>query len=132
MGFLSTLFSGLFGKRQTPPSPESACEVTHDDRGVTLRYMDGRTDRVLWDRLVRVSIRTTPEGPLAPDVFWVLADGERELCVPQGATGDQALMERLQGLPGFDSEAVIKAMSCADDNVFLCWQKAGPAPGAKG
>jgi hypothetical protein len=122
MGLLSVFFS-MFGIRREAPSPESQYEVMQDLDGVTLRYPDGKTERVLWDKLVRVSIRTTSDGPVAPDVFWVVTDGEGEILVPQGAIGDQALMEKLQELPGFDSEAVVKAMCCADDKEFLCWEK---------
>jgi hypothetical protein len=44
-------------------------------------------------------------------------------AVPQGATGDRLLLERLQALPGFDNNAVIEAMSSTSRRRFLCWQR---------
>jgi hypothetical protein len=48
--------------------------------------------------------------------------------VPQGATGERALLERLQELPGFDDRAVIDAMSATARQRFLCWERADRAP----
>ena len=47
-----------------------------------------------------------------PDVFWILAGTSTSsgCVIPQGATGDSALLERLQKLPGFDDpDAVLTA-----------------------
>jgi hypothetical protein len=80
--------------------------------------------RMNWGDLVEVSILTTSTGPLAEDFYFVLlaADGHR-LTVPGGLQGSDALLERLQKLPGFDNEAFIRASSCTEDRTFLCWKK---------
>ena len=84
---------------------------------------EAETSTVLFTDLERVVIRTTDEGPIAPDVFWVLTGAGRTCVVPQGATGEEALIARLGKLPGFKFEAMIAAMSCTENQEFDCWKK---------
>jgi hypothetical protein len=91
---------------------------------------DGTIERVGWDDLQKVEVVTTGDGPLAPDVFWVLHGRNGGCAIPQGATGDSHLRERLQALPGFDDNAVIAAMASASDGRFLCWERTSPAGSA--
>lgn len=103
--------------------PEQDVIVTLLDQGVSCAHPGESTESVGWDELRAVIIQTTSDGPFMPDVFWLLV-GERGGCVvPQGATGERALFERLQALPGFDNQAVISAMVCTENKHFLCWQK---------
>jgi hypothetical protein len=41
-----------------------------------------------------------------------------------GATGEKAMLERLQRLPGFDNDALIQAMMSVEDAEFICWTRA--------
>lgn len=85
---------------------------------------DGRTERVAWDELQAFIVETTDEGPGAPDVFWILLGSAESGCViPQGATGDKALLERLQALPGFNNQEFIRAMGSTSNQRFLCWER---------
>ena len=78
-----------------------------DDVGVRRELADGKVEQVTWD-----------------SVFFVLAGASGAGCVvPQGAPESDQLLERLQRLPGFDNGAVIRAMSCATDERFLCWRR---------
>ena len=113
------------GQAKEPPRliPKSLCVVQLSDTGVSCAHPEGKIETVEWDDLQRVEVLTTDEGPFAPDVFWIL-HGSRSGCViPQGATGERELLERLQALPGFRNEAVIEAMSSAVNQRFLCWGK---------
>ena len=99
--------------------------VTFDDRGVTLRHPDGRAEFVGWPDLRAVAVETTDAGPFAEDVFFVLRGGAGVCRVPQGAAGGGELLARLQELPGFDNEPVIRAMSSAGHASFACWARGG-------
>lgn len=105
--------------------PESLYIVQVSDTGVSCRDPDGASESVEWGDLKQVEIVTTDHGPFLPDVFWVLRGSEVVCVVPQGASGDKELMERLQQLPGFRYEAVIDAMSSTENRRFLCWEKVG-------
>jgi hypothetical protein len=103
--------------------PESRFVVRLSESEVVCERPDGRIERVAWADLQKVEIVTTADGPLAPDVFWVLHGTDGGCAVPQGATGDGQLLERLQALPGFDDHAVIEAMRSTSNRRFLCWQR---------
>jgi len=97
--------------------------VRISDTEVACERPDGKTERVGWDDLQRVEILTTSDGPMASDVFWLLHGTNGGCAIAQGATGDRALLERLQALPGFDNAQVVEAMGSCSDRRFLCWQK---------
>lgn len=88
---------------------------------LTCARPDGKVEKVDWDDLQRVEIVTTDEGPWNPDVFWVLHGSESGCLVPQGATGERELLERLEKLPGFDNTEFIRAMGCTSNERFHLW-----------
>lgn len=116
----------MWRRRKTIPrglEPESRFVVRISDTEVACERPDGKTERVGWNDLQRVEILTTSDGPMAPDVFWLLHGTDGGCAIPQGATGERALLERLQALPGFDNGQVIEAMGSTSDRRFLCWQR---------
>ena len=130
MGF----FRRLFGLQIPPPTgerqrlyPECLYTVTMSDDDVTFTDPERRSLSMRWDEVEEVGILTNSLGPLVADVFFVLKGPSFDMAVPQGATGDDKLVERLQELPGFDNQALIEAMCCTDDRVFKCWSRDTPA-----
>ena len=97
--------------------------VIVDDDGITRARRDGLVEYVAWDALSRVDIATTSEGPWVDDVFWLLFAGDHGCVVPSEADGMSELLLRLQQLPGFDNDAVIRAMGCTDDELFPVWSR---------
>jgi hypothetical protein len=96
-----------------------------DDHGVSRDLGNGKVEQVAWDDLLEAAIITTSDGPFVDDVFFVLVGQNGTGCVvPQEAPESPALLERLQRLPGFDNEALIRAMRCTDDAKFICWRRA--------
>lgn len=102
---------------------ESMFIVSIDDTGVSCTRPDGETEKLSWENLKRVEIITTNGGPWEPDVFWVLHGDTSGCLIPNGATGEQAMIERFQKLPKFDDRMVIKAMGSTSNNSFLVWEK---------
>lgn len=97
--------------------------VTFDDVSVTRNLLDGKTETVRWDDLKEVGIVTTDEGPAQEDVYWILLGSAGGCAVSGSAEGIKELLARFQQLPGFDNEAVIKAMGSTSNNKFLCWKR---------
>lgn len=95
--------------------------VTEDE--VSCKHLDNKIEMMTWDDFHRFEVITTSDGPLAPDVFWILLGSEKECVIPQGATGTKELLERLVKLPSFDNEKFIKAMGCTGERTFICWKK---------
>jgi hypothetical protein len=94
-----------------------------DDAGVTVRS-DAGVATVAWTDLAAVSIRTTDAGPFEDDLHWELHRREGGvLTVGSETDGIDALLDRLQRLPGFDNEAVIAASSSTHNASFPCWTR---------
>lgn len=117
----------MFSSLQAPSvlQKESRYIVTVDEKEIRCRRPSGETESVTWDDLNSVIIETNDTGPWGMDVWWLLlgVNGASGCSIPQGATGDQALLRKLYALPGFDSEQFIAAMSCTDNQRFLCWTR---------
>ena len=103
--------------------PESLCVIHISDTSISSNNPNGRIDVVEWQDLNSVEIVTTDKGPFLPDVFWVLNGARAKCVIPQGATGETELLNRLQKLPGFRNDALIEAMQSIDNATFLCWQR---------
>jgi hypothetical protein len=111
--------------RRSKPKPKARDSVTFTDDSVRRVRADGVTETIRWDDVHEVGILTTDEGPWQEDVFFLLiaADGKSGCCVPQSSDGSKQLLERLQQLPGFDNEAVIKGMGSTSNGKFVCWKR---------
>ncbi|SFP28472.1 hypothetical protein SAMN05421810_102130 [Amycolatopsis arida] len=96
--------------------------VSVDDTGVRRRLADGSEESVTWAELTTVVIRVIPEGPWKEDVFFMLAgpDGSGT-AVPSGDPAADALLERLQRLPGFDHDKFVEAMTTDADEAYVVW-----------
>lgn len=99
--------------------------MTFDEDAVTRWKPDGAVQRVRWDDLVAVAVVTSGGGPWEDDVLWMLTarEGVEGCTVPGQAAGTEQLLERLQRLPGFDDEAVIRAMGSTEFAFFPCWSR---------
>lgn len=98
-------------------------EVAFDEVGIVFTTPSGAADRIEWAELQAVEIVTTDTGPFAEDVFWALYGSGQPLILPQSVAGSDALLSRLQELPGFDNRAVIAAMSSVGSQRFPCWAR---------
>ena len=88
--------------------------------------LEGQTRIAMKSQLSGVAIETNDTGPWGADVWWLLFGPEDRLVAsyPQGATGEESLLDYLIELPGFDHAEMIKAMSCAENAVFPVWRRA--------
>ena len=105
--------------------PEGDFIIRMNEAELSYHRPDGLVESVRWDDLERVEVLTTSDGPLLPDVFWLLhgSAGNGGCVIPQGATGDGELLKRLQELPRFDNKAFINAMGSTQPALFVCWEK---------
>jgi hypothetical protein len=103
--------------------PESLYSITVTDTEFLYTHPDGKQEIVEWTDLEAVDVETTDQGPLLPDVFWVLTGTKSKCVVAQGAAGENALIQRLQALPGFSNERMIAAMASTSNQRFECWKR---------
>jgi hypothetical protein len=113
-------------------SPRQQLRLRVDDTGIECTYPGGATRRAAWPQVTEVRIRTTSEGPVQEDVYWGVHTGTEKphVVIPNSAIVGSGVHEAFnQRLPGFDNEAVIRAMGCTDDRFFVVWRAASrPAP----
>jgi hypothetical protein len=110
---------GLFGS--SSPSPGT---IEVDEAGVKRWLSGGKCEAVKWNALSRVEVMTTDDGPAVDDVFWVLQGSDGTGCViPSETSQADAILKRLQALPGFDNETFIEAMSSTKNQRFVVWSK---------
>lgn len=97
--------------------------VSVDDIGVRRQLADGSEESVTWAELSAVVVRVIPEGPWNEDVFLMLAGANGNgTAVPSGDPAADALIERLQSLPGFDNDKFVEAMTTDADEAYVVWK----------
>jgi hypothetical protein len=101
--------------------------LTTDDWGVT-RVAGQRREAVAWKDLVRVRIRTTSDGPVAEDMFFVFEGTEGVGCVvPNRLAVATRLLTVLQArLPGLDNKEVARASGVVTERWFTIWTRQCP------
>lgn len=113
----------LFGFAFATRLPASQERTDVDDAGVRHTCRDGSIEYVAWRDLVRVEVVTTNAGPLAEDCFFLLYARDGHGCLVRHDQS-QAVLPRLQELPGFDNMQLVKAFGSTDSARFLCWRAA--------
>ena len=111
---------------------ERAWAAIADEGGLTWAWGNELYERIRWHDLAALDVETNDQGPWAEDVHYVFTalDG-RSIEVP-GLLVDDALLTHMQALPGFDNEALIAAMACADNAVFPLWRRVAPDTATSG
>lgn len=77
------------------------------------------------DRIHQIKIATNDSGPWGADVWWVFEGlaGTVLSAFPQGATGEQDVVDWAMALPDFDYSAMTEAMSSVENAEFVVWRK---------
>jgi len=74
--------------------------------------------------LSAVMVETHMSGGRVTDVWWLLYGrrGEPALRAPQGSSGEKELADWLMSLPGFDIDAMARAMRFRGNATFELWK----------
>jgi hypothetical protein len=112
---------GLFCFALATRRPPSQERTDADDAGVRHTCRDGSIEYVAWRDLVRVEVITTNAGPMCEDFFFLLFARDGHGCVVRNDQS-QAVLPRLQALPGFDNTQLVRAFGSTDSARFLCWR----------
>lgn len=104
--------------------PECLWTVENDDKSIRVADPGGIIRELSKCDLSGVIIETNDTGPWGADVWWLLfgADDKVALAFPQGASGEESLVDYISALPGFDHDALINAMASCHNNVFPVWR----------
>ena len=113
----------IFAPAEEGLVPEKYFRVTIAPESIQCDDPKGNSNVISREDLLRVVIQTNDSGPWGIDFWWILEGSKAIVHVPQGATGEDELVDLLQALPDFNNEEMAKAMCCATNAEFLCWQK---------
>lgn len=123
--------------RQAAPGEPFVINL-YDDR-VVVHRPDGQREELAWDALERVVVRVSDRAPWAGTAWLILAgDAEsKQGCVaPLDAANHDALVARLQTLPGFHQQKLDNAMRDAaagkSRTDAILWKRDWPAAAATG
>ena len=122
MGLFSTLKSKFFSE-QSKQERESDWIVRISDTSIDVTEPKKGSLSLLISELEDVLIATNDSGPIGTDLWWILRGNGKVLVVPGGATGEKEMLHKLQQLPDFKNDEVIKAMGYTDNAEFLLWKK---------
>ena len=105
------------------PEARFVIEVTADDE-IVCRAPKQAEQRIRLADLGAVYVETNDSGPWGADVWRLLNDktGQTKVAFPQMASGEEAALERLRRLPGFE----VRGMNSTENARFMCWPT--PAP----
>ena len=119
---LAQFMSFLFLRKKVR-HPEDDFVISLTDESMEVVHPNGIKEAIRWDDIQSIFVITTDEGPVSPDVWFVLVGNEGGCLFPQGAPKSDKAYERISRFDGFDFDAVINAMSSAENARFLLWQR---------
>lgn len=109
--------------RDLAPEERACLKVGFDDQAMWTTQAGALRDRLAWDRMERIIIKTTDRGPAEDDVIWILFGGDSGAIVGSEDEGAEALVEYLLKRPGMNYDAVISAMGSTTNQVFEVWSR---------
>lgn len=117
--------SDWYDLRRWRDVPETAWRVEVENSVVTVVDPLERTVRIPVAEIARVDIRTTDQGPFAPDVWWEISGNTpRPVCrFPAGSTGEKSALAVFEALDGFDHGAVLEAMASTANDSFEVYRR---------
>jgi hypothetical protein len=113
-------------KPRTKLMPESLFIVELKTNEICFTDAYNHSSSIRIDDIGEFWVETNDTGPLFTDVWFVLisSSSNSRYPFPQGATGEQAILDFLFKFPNFDFESFNSAMSCVEVQQFLCWRHA--------
>ena len=104
---------------------EERWQVFVDENHISLMDDAGVRHSLAKRDMIGVMVETNDSGPWGADVWWLLfgADDRIALSFPQGAEGEQRLLDYLVALENFDHAAMAKAMRSVENAVFPLWRR---------
>lgn len=80
-------------------------------------------EQIPWNEVEAVGIRTTADGPMAPDMFWQFLLPGRLIELPSELVAGEAFDALGQRLPGIDWTGVARASGSTDERIFGVWRR---------
>ncbi len=105
--------------------PEATWQVARNGEEIVVTPPKKQPEHIKVAHLTRIVVLTNDTGPWGMDVWWMLVDdtSRRAVSYPLGATGEQAMLDWMLTLPGFE----LRGMDSVENAEFVCWSRDGAA-----
>lgn len=120
-----TIFNSRFTYIPDKSKVQREPQITITEKEIICNYSSQNVkDRVQWDKINRIQILTTDEGPESCDVFYMIRDSTGGgVSIPHDREESKIVTDRILSLPGFDFEMFTKAMGSTENKWFDVWEK---------
>ena len=116
MNLISKIFNP---KNRNKLLPENHWSISIDNNILTSSDWEKDIKTIDLNKIERFYIRTTNDGPLNCDVWYGIETKNQSLEIPQGANGENQLLNFTNSLNGFK----IEGMNSFENKNFECWKK---------
>ena len=99
--------------------PENKWSISIDNNILTSINWNKDVKTIDLNKIKRFYIRTTNDGPWNCDVWYGIETKNQSLEIPQGANGENQLLNFTDLLNGFQ----MKGMNSTENKIFECWKK---------
>jgi hypothetical protein len=112
-------------RRRLAAERMQAAELRVDEFGVCRRLVDGREEQVDWSDITEVEVLTAKTGPHAKagGVVILCQDETHGCLVPIDQLEGSGVAAALTRLPGFDSRALVAALTAKPPKRTTCWRR---------
>jgi len=124
LDWLRRIFATEHPQRPAPTPEPRGLHVLYDGDLITVKLPGAPDVAIAWTDITAVRIVSGDATADPPDLFWLIAGGERRrpVLVPMGVAGEHDLVHAMQErLDGFDNMAVVEAMSAKGPVGFKVW-----------
>jgi hypothetical protein len=116
MNLISKIFTP---KNRNKLLPENHWSISIDNNILTSSDWDKNIITINLNKIERFYIRTTNDGPWNCDVWYGIETKNQSLEIPQGANGENQLLNFTNSLNSFKMEG----MNSSENKIFECWKK---------
>ncbi len=103
--------------------PEALWSVGLDDDIIWVIDADGNRSAAPLADLGAIVIETNDSGPWGADLWWIFDEPDGAMAsFPEGATGEQEVIDYLMTLPGFDFDKHGQAVRSTENASFVVWK----------
>lgn len=120
---LTKLINWCRARKEASFCPEKQIFVELNDQKLVASYPDGERFTVDLNNLSEIKIMTNDSGPWGADVWYSFSSLDSRCIFPQGATGEEPIIDFLFNMEGFNESEFIKAMRSTSNSEFICWKR---------
>ena len=115
MSLISKIFKS---KNKDKLTPENNWLISIENKILTSIDWEKNVKTIDLNKIERFYVRTTNDGPLNCDVWFGIETKDQSLEIPQGAEGENLLLNFTNSLNGFE----LKGMNSIENKTHECWK----------